>query len=73
MIHTFSITLANKPAVLERLLRVTRHRGFTLQSLNVESEDDNLQVRLLVNSEKPACQLYNQLDKLFDVKNIEQQ
>ena len=73
MTHTFNVTVADKPAVLERLLRVTRHRGFRLQSLNVKSMGDEFSIQLSVDSEKPAIQLVNQLDKLYDVITIEQQ
>ncbi|MCP3674325.1 MAG: acetolactate synthase 2 small subunit, partial [Gammaproteobacteria bacterium] len=35
MTHTFKIVTNNKSAVVERLLRITRHRGFILQSMNM--------------------------------------
>jgi len=73
MMHTFKIIAADRPAVLERLLRVIRHRGFTLQSLNAESSNEQLVIQLTVNGVRPASQLYNQLHKLYDVITIEQQ
>ncbi len=73
MMHTFNVTVADKPAVLERILRVTRHRGFTLQSLNAETSNDEIIINLSVDGERPASQLYNQLNKLYDVKNIKLQ
>jgi len=71
MMHTFNIKVANKPAALERLLRVTRHRGFALKSMNVTASDEQLMINLSVDSERPVHLLFNQLQKLYDVKNIE--
>ncbi len=73
MMHTFNVTVADRPAVLERLLRVIRHRGYRLLSINVKSSGDELSIQISVDSEKPAMQLVNQLDKLYDVINIQQQ
>ncbi|MCP4411407.1 MAG: acetolactate synthase 2 small subunit [Gammaproteobacteria bacterium] len=73
MMHTFNVTLADKPAVLERLLRVIRHRGYRLLSMNVKSSGDELSMQISVVSKKPAMQLVHQLDKLYDVINIKQQ
>ncbi len=73
MTHTFKVTAADQPAVLERLLRVTRHRGYTLQSLSAEISEQVMVIRFSVDSQRPASQLYNQLQKLYDVINIEQQ
>ncbi len=73
MMHTFNVTVADRPAVLERLLRIIRHRGYRLLSMNVTSSGDELSMQISVDSEKPAMQLVNQLDKLYDVINIQQQ
>jgi len=71
MMHTFNIITANQSAVVERLLRVTRHRGFELLSINVLARDEELNISLSVASQRPINQLFNQLDKLYDVKKIE--
>ena len=71
MTHTFKIVTNNKPAVVERLLRVTRHRGFILQSMNVTATDKQLTILISVDSERPMHLMLNQLQKLYDVQEIE--
>jgi len=71
MTHTFKLITNNEPAVLERLLRVTRHRGFTLQMMKVTASDDQLAINFTVDSLRPVNRLFNQLEKLYDVKTIE--
>ena len=71
MTHTFKIVTNNKPAVVERLLRVTRHRGFILQSMNVTATAEQLTVLISVDSERPMHLMLNQLRKLYDVQEIE--
>lgn len=71
MMHTFKIITANEPAVIERLLRVTRHRGYTLQSLQVKVLSEQTSIQLSVVSERPVHRLFNQLEKLYDVIKIE--
>ena len=72
MMHTFNISVNDQPAVLERLLRVVRHRGFILKSLDVQTSDDQLNIVLSVESERAVSLLVNQLQKLYDVNQIEQ-
>ena len=71
MMHTFNLTAANQPAVTERLLRVVRHRGFILKSLDVQTSDDQLNIVLTVESDRAVSLLVNQLQKLYDIKHIE--
>ena len=71
MTHTFKIVTDNKPAVVERLLRVTRHRGFILQSMNVTATAEQLSIEISVDSERPMHLMLNQLQKLYDVQEIE--
>lgn len=70
MMHIFNIKAINSPAIIERLLRVTRHRGFTLQSMHVDTTIEQIDMELLVTGKRPATYLLNQLQKLYDVKNI---
>ncbi len=70
----------NQPTVLERLLQVTRFRGYQISGLNVKSSDDgaSLNIQLTVNlkeCEEPSREnemqkLFNQLSKLFDIKHV---
>ena len=71
MTHTFKLSTGNQPAVVERLLRVIRHRGFTLQSMNVTTSDQQLEIKFSVDSQRPVHLLFNQLQKLYDVQLIE--
>lgn len=61
--------------VVERILRVVRHRGFELYSLNMLLCDElnNKQVRLFITvfSGRNLHLLYAQLNKLRDVHYIE--
>ncbi|ADV33968.1 putative acetolactate synthase isozyme 2 small subunit [Candidatus Blochmanniella vafra str. BVAF] len=61
--------------VVERILRVTRHRGFELCALNtiVYNIDNNKQITLFltVSSEKAIYLLCTQLNKLVDIQYIE--
>jgi acetolactate synthase II small subunit len=73
MTHTLFLQAQSQPAVLERLLRVVRHRRYDLRSLDVHASADheNLDITLTVSSERPILQLRNQLCKLNDVLRVE--
>ncbi len=71
MTHTFKIVTNNKSAVVERLLRITRHRGFILQSMNMTATAKQLTIEISVDSERPMHLMLNQLQKLYDVQKIE--
>jgi|GEM_PF-2186025 len=59
--------------VLERLLQVTRYRGFELQAFSVQPLADmtSFLITLDVCSSKPISLLSNQLQKLYDVQQLE--
>lgn len=65
------------PETVERILRVIRHRGFELCSLNMIAchELYNRQVTLFLTvfSNRKIYVLYSQLHKLMDVNYIEVQ
>lgn len=62
------------PEVVERVLRVIRHRGFELYSLNMLLSDElnSKQVTLFVTvfSGRSINLLYSQLSKLIDINYI---
>ena len=62
----------NSPELLERLLRVCRHRGFTVQNINGETTENekSLHVTLTVCSDRPVSLLNKQLEKLFDITQV---
>ncbi|MBY5993298.1 acetolactate synthase 2 small subunit [Ferrimonas balearica] len=65
--HTLYIEMNPSADVLERVLRVTRHRGFTIRHMNMAQSGAHSQMAVTVSSERPIDQLTRQLDKLFDV------
>lgn len=68
----YSLTIkANKrPETLERILRVIRHRGFNVLSLNVESIDATFHLHFVLESQRTIELLTHQLEKLFDIIEI---
>lgn len=68
MIYTLTLTLAQRPEVLERVLRVVRHRGFKVTRMNMQLEDcKTASLDMAVESERAIELLTNQLEKLIDV------
>lgn len=61
-----------QPDVLERILRVVRHRGFTLDDMNLTSCSEKFQLTLTVSSQRPLHLLISQLQKLQDVITLVQ-
>ncbi|MEG9498797.1 acetolactate synthase 2 small subunit [Mannheimia indoligenes] len=68
----YQLTLkANKrPETLERILRVIRHRGFEVKSLKVEANNATFELELTLVSQRQISLLTYQLEKLFDVIEI---
>lgn len=62
----------NSPELLERLLRVIRHRGFTVQNLNAETSENeqDLHLTLTVSSERDISLLTKQLEKIFGITKV---
>ena len=73
MQHTLNITTRNEASVVERLLQVTRYRGYQLAGLAMTPLPDRagLQITLTVQSDKPITLLTSQLVKLYDVQQLE--
>ncbi|GGB44090.1 acetolactate synthase 2 small subunit [Shewanella inventionis] len=68
MMHNLEITVQQRPEVLERVLRVTRHRGFKVTQMQMRINDDaSMAVELWVEAERAIELLSNQLTKLIDV------
>jgi len=62
----------NSPEFLERLLRVIRHRGFSIQNLTAETseKDKKLQLTLTISSERDISLLTKQLEKIYGVTKV---
>ena len=74
--HTLHIHAQPRPEVMERVLRVVRHRGFALCTLNMEQDCQQLRMRVTVESQRPTQQLSSQLVKPVAgcrVSSLEQQ
>lgn len=68
--YSFKIKANRRPETLERLLRVIRHRGFEVISLNVENRKEYIDIFVTVESVREYHLLFNQLVKLPDVIEI---
>lgn len=72
MKQQLTVHATNAPAMLERLLRVVRHRGFAVQQLGFDVVDErHVHIQLTLDSDKPISLLQNQLLKLIDVMGVE--
>lgn len=73
MQHSLSIEARFRPEVVERILRVVRHRGFELCSLNMTPrvEAESINIHLIVASKRSVYLLSTQLSKLMDVVCVE--
>lgn len=62
----------NSPELLERLLRVVRHRGFIVQNLNAETSanEQQLHLTLTVRSDREISLLTKQLEKIFGIIKV---
>ena len=72
MINALTVEAKNSPEFLERLLRVCRHRGFTIQSINAEVNNtlQITQINLTVFSERDITLLTKQIEKVVGVIEI---
>ena len=66
--NTLKLTLNSSPEVLERVLRVARHRGFKVELMSWHSEQSILEIT--VSSERNISLLHKQLEKLIDVTQV---
>ena len=70
MEHQIDLTAQHRPEVLERILRVVRHRGFTVTQMDMQLIDDKVRLKFTVKSDRTLDLLVNQLAKLPDVNEI---
>ena len=75
MQHQLALQARFRPETLERVLRVVRHRGFQVCSMNMASagNPENIHIELTVASPRPIELLFSQLSKLVDVACVEVQ
>ena len=70
MEHQIDLTAQHRPEVLERILRVVRHRGFTVTQMDMQLIDDKVRLKFTVKSDRTLELLVSQLEKLPDVLGI---
>ena len=67
MEHQIELTAQHRPEVLERILRVVRHRGFIVTQMDMQLIDDKVRLKFTVKSDRTLELLVSQLAKLPDV------
>ncbi|QTO01508.1 acetolactate synthase 2 small subunit [Aggregatibacter sp. 2125159857] len=70
MEHQIDLTAQHRPEVLERILRVIRHRGFTVTQMDMQLINDKVRLKFTVKSNRTLELLVSQLEKLPDVIEI---
>ncbi|MBW1254143.1 acetolactate synthase 2 small subunit [Pantoea allii] len=71
--HQLSIEARFRPEILERILRVVRHRGFQVCSMNMTTvaNTENINIEMTVASQRSVDLLSSQLRKLMDVACVQ--
>ncbi|MFR4093700.1 MAG: acetolactate synthase 2 small subunit [Escherichia coli] len=68
MQHQVNVSARFNPETLERVLRVVRHRGFHVCSMNMAAASDAQNINIELTVASPGGQLlFSQLNKLVDV------
>ena len=70
MEHQIDLTAQHRPEVLERILRIARHRGFTVTQMDMQLIDDKVRLKFTVKSDRILDLLVSQLEKIYDVVEI---
>jgi acetolactate synthase II small subunit len=70
--YQLTIKADDKQVVLERILQVTRYRGFLIEGINarVNTGTNIGTIELMVRSERPIDLLVDQINKLIDIKDV---
>ena len=68
--YDLTLKAEKRPETLERILRVVRHRGFEVVTLNAQNNGNQFEITLSVQSERAIELLTHQLSKLIDVTVI---
>lgn len=71
--YLLDIKADDKPVLLERVLRVTRHRGFIIKQVAATQNHESkvASVEIIVDSDRPISFITNQIEKLWDVRTVE--
>ena len=70
--YTLIIMTDDKQVVLERILQVTRYRGFLINGITAKVNTGNnvATIELFVSSDRPISLLIDQINKLVDIKSV---
>ena len=70
--YQLMISVDDKQVVLERILQVTRYRGFLINGMNAKVNTGTKigTIELMVSSERPIELLVDQINKLIDIKEV---
>ncbi len=71
--YQLHIKADDQPVLLERVLRVIRHRGFIIRQViaTVNHESNIASVEIIVDSNRPITILINQIEKLWDIISVD--
>ncbi|KOO04925.1 acetolactate synthase 2 small subunit [Vibrio nereis] len=71
--YLLDIKADDKPVLLERVLRVVRHRGFIIKQVAATQNHASkvASVEIIVDSDRPISFITNQIEKLWDVRTVE--
>ncbi|WP_367987722.1 acetolactate synthase 2 small subunit [Vibrio sp. NTOU-M3] len=71
--YLLDIKADDKPVLLERVLRVIRHRGFIIKQVAATQNHESkvASVEIIVDSDRPISFITKQIEKLWDVRTVE--
>ncbi|MEH0094370.1 acetolactate synthase 2 small subunit [Vibrio metschnikovii] len=71
--YLLDIKADDKTVLLERVLRVVRHRGFTIRQVAATQNHISqvASVEIIVDSDRPISTLVNQIEKLWDIRSVD--
>lgn len=72
--YKLNIEAHNQHGTLERILRVIRHRGFQINSINMNqlnNDTKTMKLKIIVHSNRTITLLHSQLKKIIDISNIQ--
>ncbi|WP_311351583.1 acetolactate synthase 2 small subunit [Aggregatibacter segnis] len=72
MEHQIELTAQHRPEVLERILRVIRHRGFTVTQMDMQLIEGKVRLKFTVKSDRTLDLLVSQLEKIYDVVEMKE-
>ena len=70
--YLLDIKADDKPVLLERILRVIRHRGFIIKKVDATQNHHSkiASIEIIVDSDRPISTLINQIEKLWDIQSV---